>query len=249
MPFLTLPLVLLPHLFEQSAPAAPAPPPKYDATSINFGVGAILPSGVPWKALTQEQRRKLFINDAFFNPRSIATNFIWAGIDLSKPEPPDWRQGVPGYGMRLASRYGRSFIGNAIQHGGAWALRTDVRYIRSKSRNPFVRVGNAVFWQLFAMHESGRPVVDVAGISAIYLQEIIGAQWVPNRTVTGYALQSANQQMVQGVFSNLFREFLPDLKRVFRRGGGAPPPVPPPPPISGPPPQSTPPASGGVRDR
>ncbi len=228
--FLSLPALA------QSPPDAAAPPepvapaaPAYNPTNINYGMGAIVPGSAQWKPLSGAQRRKLFLNDTIFNPRSIGGNIMWSAIDLSKGEPDEWRQGVPGYGLRLASRYGRSVTGNAIQHGGAALLGTDVRYVRSSSTNALVRIGHAIGWRFVTMHKSGRIVPDVAGVSAVYLQEMIGVQWVPGRTVTNYAIRSANQQMVQGMLSNVFREFLPDIKRAFRRKPAAalpPPPVP-----------------------
>jgi len=228
----------VPILAQEPNPQPPVPPAPaakpYDPPHVNLGIGAMLPKNVPWKPLTMEERRRLFINDAFKNPRSLGGNFIWAVSDMAKGEPKEWRQGMPGFGMRLASRYGRTMIGNAIQHGGAALLKTDIRYVRSKSSNPMKRIGNAVWWQFFTYNQNGHFVFDLPGIGAAYAQEIIGVQWMPGRTVTGYAIQSGNQQMVQGVVSNIIREFLPDMKRMFKRKSSNA--VPPPPATPHPPP-------------
>jgi hypothetical protein len=109
-------------------------------------------------------------------------------------------------------------------------LGTEIRYVRSKSTNPWKRMGNAVVWQFMTYNSAGHYVFDLPSVSATYLQEIIGVQWVPGRTVTGYGLRSANQQMVQGIAVNMLREFLPDIKRAFRRK----------PPVAAPPPPAAP---------
>ncbi len=222
-------LAAVPILAQETTP----PAPKYDPTNVNLGIGAMLPKNVPWKPLTAEERQRLFINDTFKNPRSIGGNFIWAVTDMAQGEPEEWRRGVAGFGMRLGSRYGRTMVGNAVQHGAAALLKTDLRYVRSKSTNPLKRVGNAVWWQFFTYNQNGKYVFDLPSVGAIYVQEIVGAQWVPGRTVTGYAIQSANQQLVQGVVTNIVREFLPDMKRLFKRKPAA---ATPPPPASPPPP-------------
>jgi hypothetical protein len=237
-------------LFQAPAPA-PASDAGYNVTNINLGIGAILPGGMAWRPLTPAERRKIYFKDSFVNLRSIGGTVFWAGMDLAKDEPREWRQGVAGYGMRYASRYGRSLTGKAIFHSGAALMGTDVRYFASGSPNPFRRMGNAVYWQFMTRHRSGRHVPDLPGIAAAYLQEIIGTTWVPNQTVTGYALKTANQQLIQGVVSNLIREFLPEMKRVVRwktkpAPAVPPPPALPPPPPAGPPTQSSPPASGAV---
>ncbi|GAB4362163.1 MAG: hypothetical protein OHK0021_06240 [Bryobacter sp.] len=121
-------LLALPVLAQQEpAPAPPAPEPAYNATNINFGVGATLPGNIAWKPLTPNERKGLFINDTFLNPRTIGGNTLWAAFDLSKGEPREWRQGVLGYGMRLGSRQLRSTVGNFIHHGAAAGLGYDVR--------------------------------------------------------------------------------------------------------------------------
>lgn len=226
----------LPLLAQQTPPPA-ASPPKYDPTNVNLGIGAMLPKNVPWKPLTTEERQRLFINDTFKNPRSLGGNFLWAVSDMAKGEPEEWRRGVPGFGMRLASRYGRTMVGNVIQHGAAALLKTDLRYVRSKSNNPLKRVGNAVWWQFFTYNQNGHFVFDLPGVGSAYAQEIIGVQWIPGRTVTGYAIRSANQQMVQGIVTNIVREFLPDMKRMFKKkptvSTPPPPAAPPPPPPPG----------------
>jgi hypothetical protein len=136
---------------------------------------------------------------------------------MTRGEPKEWRQGLDGYGLRLGSRLARSVVGNLVQHGGAAALGTDVRYLSSKSTNPWKRVGNAVFFEFFTRSRSGKIVFDLPNIGGIYVQEIVGSRWLPNRTITGYAVPNANQQIVQGIVSNVVREFLPDIVRVFRR--------------------------------
>ncbi|GAB4362167.1 MAG: hypothetical protein OHK0021_06250 [Bryobacter sp.] len=66
-------------------------------------------------------------------------------------------------------------------------------------------------------NRDGKWRFDIAGVGATYSQEILATYWIPGQTVTGYALRSANQQMVTGIITNVVREFLPDIKRVFRR--------------------------------
>jgi hypothetical protein len=215
--------VLAPQEVSPPEPAYPAPSASaeaeaaYKSTSINFGVGATLPPDVDWKPLTAKERQGLFVNDTFLNPRIVGANTLWATFDMSKGEPREWRQGVVGYGMRLGSRQLRSTAGNSIHHGVAAALKLDVRYLNSKSDNTWKRLGNAAFLRFFTKNQNGNYVFDIAGVGGVYAQEMIGTLWMPGQTITGFALRSANQQMVAGIVTNVVREFLPEIKRAFRK--------------------------------
>jgi hypothetical protein len=199
------------------APAIAKPAKKaYDPTSINLGLGAILPKGQTFVPLTKAQRVQLWKRSMFLNPQTYVRTAIWASRDLGIEDSP-YASGALGFAQRFGSRYARSALSTSIRHGLAGAAGYDLRYVRSSSNNVGKRLLHAIFWDLQTLNRDGKRVFNWPRVVAVYSSEMLSAAWTPRQKWSAYGVQSANEQMLFGWFTDVIREFLPDAKRAFRK--------------------------------
>ncbi len=203
---------------EQAGALPDAGRKRYDPSSIHLGLGAILPKGQQFQPLTGTERMRLWKRQMFLNPNLYIRTTLWAARDQASAGPGDpWSSGAAGFAERFGSRYSRSAMSTSIRHGLAAAAQYDLRYVASTRSNPLLRALHALTWDFRTLNREGKPVVNWPRFAAVYGSELISATYTPGRKWSAYGIQSANEQIVFGGVTDLLREFLPELKRLFRR--------------------------------
>lgn len=199
------------------APAAreATPPPSRDATSINFGIGAIIPRDQAYRPLTSQERVRLWRRSILENPTTYARTLVWATRDQASTNP---ALANLNFGERFASRYARSVLATSTRHGLSALAGYDVRYSPSKSKNAGKRLLHAVLWDFTALNRDGKRVFNWPRLVSVYGSEIASAAWMPGQKWSAYGVQNGNEQMAFGWATDILREFLPDIKKRLKRG-------------------------------
>jgi hypothetical protein len=192
--------------------------PAYDPISINYGIGAIVPANQELRPLTREQRTKLFLKDAFTNPITHFRAISLSGLDTVQNEPSQWGSNVGGYGQRWASRFGRSTIGTAIEHGGAALTGLEPRFVACRCKGFFPRLGHAMALEVMTYNNEGKLRFFWPRLAAAVGSEWAAAAWTPNYKWSAEGARNAAQQLYFGVGFNVLREFGPEIKRMARLG-------------------------------
>jgi hypothetical protein len=218
-----VPLPLVVNRVAESSAAHVVPPSTepvagraYDPTSINFGIGAIVPPGQSYRPLTGSERVRLWRRQVFENPNTYGRTLLWAARDHQasgrNPALADMN-----FGERFGSRYARTLMSTSTRHGLSAMVGYDVRYVPSKSSNLGKRLLHALLWDFTTLDRNGKRVFNWPRIVSVYGSEMTSAAWMPGQKWSAYGLQSANEQMVFGWTTDILREFLPDIKRRLKK--------------------------------
>jgi len=194
------------------------PQKKDDPTKINIftGIGHVSEDG--YKPLTGKERWRLYLNQTFAPPQAYF-GVLWSSLlDHIGNAPPEWGQGMAGYGLRLTSRFGTNLVQNSILAVGAATLHEEPRYICSSSKGFFHRSGHALLFTVITYNNGGKMTPAVASVGSIYAASMIATLWMPKRyTMLGDGVRDGNLQLAYSGMFNLVEEFWPEIKKVFKR--------------------------------
>jgi hypothetical protein len=94
----------------------------------------------------------------------------------------------------------------------------DTRFYRSKYKNYFARAGDAFRQTVWRRNDDGAMMPAYSEFLGDYGSAAVSRMWWPERYHTGSAILIAgtNTLLIDGGI-NVFNEFKPDIKRLFRR--------------------------------
>jgi hypothetical protein len=138
-----------------------------------------------------------------------------AAINQWSNEPPEWGQGMEGYGKRLASQFAARSLQGSIEHGVAAAIRTDPRYERCQCAGFLPRLGHAVASNFVTRTSSGGRTVNVPFMAGTYGSAMASLAWYPERYSWKDGFREGSQRLLISGSFNVFREFWPEMKRVL----------------------------------
>lgn len=165
-------------------------------------------------------RLRLFLDDTILSPTLPARVAYSAVLDHRNTEPSAWGGGGAGYGKRFAGRAGLVLSQAGVQHLTAAALGFDPRGDRSRCSctNPLRRVGYALSRTFVTRDARNHLVPNVPLVVGAAGGAVIAQSWYPREDGPARdAAQLATFTVIGQAGANLFREFAPDLKRLFGR--------------------------------
>ena len=144
-----------------------------------------------------------------FGPYALAGAALTAGIGQYSNAPPEWNQGMEGYGKRFGSDYAIGAVATTTRYGLAEVLREDTMYYRCECRGVFPRMGHAVFSSLTARRgEDGHRVFSIPAIVSPYAGSMTGVYgWYPDRFGAKDAFRLGNYDLLAYMGGNLIHEF------------------------------------------
>jgi hypothetical protein len=153
-----------------------------------------------------------------FGPLGLLGAASSAGLNQWRDYPTEWGQGAKGYGRRFGSRLGQNTAMNFIQFGVGAALREDPRYFLSEGQGIFPRVGHAIASTFVARTDDGGRRIAVSEFAGVIGGEFISNTWYPKRLATTTdALRGSIITFGFDAGRNIFREFWPDIRKIFLR--------------------------------
>jgi len=144
-----------------------------------------------------------------FGPYPIAGAGVAAGINQWSNSPPEWGQGLNGFGKRFGSDFGIAAIGTTTRYGLAEAFKEDTLYYRCECRGPFPRLRHAVISTLTGRHgEDGHRVFSFSAFAAPYAGSMIAVYaWYPDRFGAKDAFRMGNYTLLANLGGNIALEF------------------------------------------
>ena len=145
-----------------------------------------------------------------FGPYSIATAALAGGINQAKNNPPEWGQGMAGYGQRVASNYGTEIITHTARYALAEVFREDTIYYRCDCSGVFPRSLHALLATATARRgEEGHRVLSFPAIAAPYAGSMTAALgWYPGRYNASDGFRMGNYNLLAQAVQNFALEFL-----------------------------------------
>ncbi len=213
---LFLPATALCLAFSVSAFAQPAPAP--DPAHKPPALWGTVISRDQFKPLTPAQRWGLYWRQSYGTPGPYAAAFGSAVASHLDNDPEQWGEDADGYFKRVGNRFVRSRIRSTIEAAGSAALQHEVRYVRCQCTGALRRTGYALGMNFVTLNKKGEYVPHVSRIGGAFASEYIGNTWMP----PGYrdnaeAMRGIGLQLAFGSLFNTFREFSPEIKRLFKR--------------------------------
>jgi hypothetical protein len=144
-----------------------------------------------------------------FGPYPIAGAAFAAGINQLGNAPPEWNQGLKGYGRRFGSDFAIAAIGTTTRYGLAEALREDTLYYRCECAGPFPRLRHAVISTLTARRgRDGYRVFSFPALIGPYAGSMAAVYgWFPNRFGAKDAFRMGNYNLLGYMGGNIALEF------------------------------------------
>ena len=167
-------------------------------------------------SLTGGERIRIY-SESTFGPQTLVGPAVGAAMtEWITGNPPEWGQGLKGYGRRFASGYARNVVTNTIAFGVAFADGEDPRPVRSHQSRVWPRVRFAIVQTLVSRTESGSRIPAFSRFAGLYGAAFVSNAWYPARTAnTGQALYRGSTALAWSVASHVFYEFQPEIKKLL----------------------------------
>jgi hypothetical protein len=167
---------------------------------------------LPHQAYVRPTQKTQLSNFAFdaFGPYPIVGSAVAAGVNQFTNSPPEWNQGMEGYGKRFGSDFGIAAVGTTTRYALAEALREDTLYYRCACRGVVPRLGHAIFSTLTARHGAdGHVVFSIPALVAPYAGSMTAVYgWYPDRFGAKDAFRIGNYSLLTYAGGNIALEFL-----------------------------------------
>jgi hypothetical protein len=144
-----------------------------------------------------------------FGPAAFVRAAIGAGLDQSKPAPPEWDTGVEGYGQRYGFRFGMNLITETTRYSAGALMGQDVAYHKCMCAGLLPRTSHALISPFTAKSKSGNTIVSLPSIAAPFAGSFAAVNaWYPARYEPMDAARLGGFSFALSMGANLVREFL-----------------------------------------
>jgi hypothetical protein len=147
-------------------------------------------------------------------PLAAFTGSASAGIRQWLDAPPEWGQGMEGFGRRLGYCTADRAAKNAIEFAAGALLREDPRYFRSREHGAGARIRHALVRTFLVPNENGATSFAYARVMGAYGGGFVSNLWRPQRLSNpGHAVLRGSVMLAGEAGGNVFREFWKKLRR------------------------------------
>ena len=174
------------------------------------------PEPEPWTSITPKQRFNHYASQTFSSDAVLGA-VSGAAIAQGINTPREWGQGWGAFGIRTASSYGGTLVGNTITFGVSALVHEDNRFFRSPSADFRARLRHVLASPYVARNDAGRKRFSTSMFLGSAGSSGIPLAWSP-RSWQGWDNVGLNYLIWYGQMSgvNFVREFYPTLVRRFR---------------------------------
>jgi hypothetical protein len=176
-----------------------------------FDLSALVASPQPELAYVRPSETIKVHNYLFdaIGPYPIMGAAIAAVVDQVQNAPPEWRQGVGGYGKRFDSDFGVVAVTTTTRYGLSEALREDTLYYRCECKGLFPRLKHAVISTFTARRGVyGHRVFSFPDLVSPYAGTMTAAYgWYPSRFNYKDGFRMGNYSVLGYIGANISLEF------------------------------------------
>jgi len=203
--------------------AAGQQPASEPSESVDKRVFGVLPNyrtadgSRPFQPISAKQKFTIASKDSFDWPLYL-TSGAFAGLYHLEDQNPSFGQGVKGYARRYAGAYGDQAIGNMMTEAiFPSLLREDPRYFRRGEGGKWSRMGYAMSRIFVTRTDAGRSRLNFSELVGNSATVAISNAYYPDTRTVSDNTQKLAVQLATDMFSNVLKEFWPDIKRKLAR--------------------------------
>lgn len=177
---------------------------------------------IPYAPITAHQKMMIGLKDSFDKPvYMVSASFALLG--QLEDSNPDFGQGLKGYGKRYATSFADQVIGNLMTESLMPSLlHEDPRYFRigAGGGSGWKRTGYALSRVLVTRTDSGGTRFNYSEVVGNSVATAISNFYYPQSRTISDNTQKLGIQVATDAFSNVLKEFWPDVKRkMFKHKG------------------------------
>lgn len=166
-----------------------------------------------YKPIGAKQKMEIAVNDSFDWSLSVFAAGI-GGLGQLTNQNPALGQGLEGYANRCVRVYADQVIGNTLTEGVMpILLHEDPRYFRLGQGTFWHRVGYATSRVVITKTDSGAKRFNYSEFLGNFIAVGISNAYYPGSRNSGANLNKFTVQVATDAFSNVLKEFWPDVKR------------------------------------
>lgn len=176
-----------------------------------------------YEPLTTKQKFTIAMKDSFDWPNYMISG-IFAGIYQMQDQNPSFGQGVKGYLHRYWTSYIDQSMGNLMTEAVMPSiLHEDPRYFRKVEGSFWSRLGYAVTRVVITKTDRDTTRFNFSEFIGNGVMASVGNAYYPDDRGLHYTVQRWGTQIGTDAFSNILKEFWPDVKKWMNRhkNGGA----------------------------
>jgi hypothetical protein len=174
-------------------------------------------NSIPFHSITAKQKMTIAYKDSFDWP-VYPTAGLFATLYQLENQNPSFGQGMAGYAKRFATAYGDQMIGNMMTEGFVPSLmHEDPRYFRSGQGSKKSRLWYALTRIVIDKKDSGRASFNFSEWGGNALATAISNAYYPDTRDAKDNLQKWFIACGTDAFSNVLKEFWPDVKKKLHR--------------------------------
>ena len=203
------------------APATPpatlpdAPPPQVPESRAGDAIYAPVAVGADTTRLKLQEYVVLT-----FGPRAVVSPAFTAAIRMARPPsgfPRDWKDGAEAFGRNYGEALGSKVALETGRYGTAILLHEDFRYRRSPTATGFGRLFHAIGYTFVDQSDSGHRRLAVANFVGAAAGGFTAAAILPDGyNSVGDGAKDSAARFGGLAFSNVTREYSPEIARAFR---------------------------------
>jgi len=204
-------------------PAAVVPATEAPATPEDKRIFGVLPNyrtaeaSIPFSRLSPRQKFNIAFKDSFDWP-VYPTAAAFATLYQLENQNPSFGQGMSGYAQRFAGAYGDQMIGNMMTEGIVPSLlHQDPRYFRLGEGSFKSRTWYAVTRIFVTRSDSGHTQFNFSEWGGNAVAVAVSNAWYPDTRDISDNVQKLLIQCATDAFSQVLKEFWPDVKRHFKK--------------------------------
>jgi hypothetical protein len=212
----------LPAQNDSPAPPSPARPdvPQVVEDKRIYGVlpnNRMTEKSLPFHPITAKEKIVIAAKDSFDYP-VYPTAGLFALLYQIENQNPSFGQGIPGYAKRFATSYGDQTIGNLMTEGFYPALfHADPRYFRLGDGSKMHRTLYALSQIFVTKMDSGHRTFNFEEWGGNATAVAISNAYYPDTRDVNDNVVKLLTQCGTDAFSNVLKEFWPDVKRKFHK--------------------------------
>jgi hypothetical protein len=174
-------------------------------------------ASLPFHSITPKQKMTIAFKDSFDWP-VYPTAAAFALLYQLEDQNPSFGQGMKGYAKRFATAYGDQMIGNMMTEGIIPSItHEDPRYFRLGEGSTKGRLWYSVSRIFVTRTDSGRSTFNLSEWGGNAATVAISNAYYPDTRHPGDAAGKLLIQCATDTFSNVLKEFWPDIKKKLHK--------------------------------
>jgi hypothetical protein len=174
-------------------------------------------AALPFAPISAKAKFRIAYRDSFDWP-VYPTAAAFALLYQLEDQNPSFGQGLKGYAKRFAGAYGDQLTGNMMTEGVMPVLtREDPRYFRLGEGSTKHRMAYALTRIFVTRTDSGRNTFNWSEVGGNSIAVAASQAWYADTRTAHDAVGKLSIQLATDAFSNVLKEFWPDVKRRLQK--------------------------------